>query len=573
MAADLKRAPRPAPSLDGEAAAHAPATRSADAGVGLAPREWRRRRFSSLTFRILALNLLALVALAGGLLFLNQFREGLLEARIEALLIEGKIIAGALGESAVDRASEVIALDSEAVRQIVRRTSEPTDTRARIFNADGVLLADTRTLSEAGREVLTLRLPDDGGESALFRVVAGTYDRIAALLPERTPLPPYVERSPQAAADYREVVAALDGRVAAEQRALGGDVIITVAVPIQSFKKVLGALLLSVDTADIEESVRNVRIAILEVSGLALAITVLMSLFLAGTIARPMRRLARAAERVRTGIGGRGDIPDFSHRRDEIGELSVALRDMTAALYSRLDAIEGFAADVAHEIRNPLTSLRSAVEALDTAKAPEQQRRLLAILRDDVDRIDRLITDISDASRLDAELSRSVMTRVDIAALLATLAEVHAATAPAGSAALSLDVEPGDDGLIVQGIDDRIGQVVSNVLANAMSFSPAGGTVRIAAHAAPGAKPAVEIVVEDEGPGFPADTFDRVFERFYTSRPRREAFGKHSGLGLSISRQIVEAHRGRIWAENRLGPQGEIAGGRIVIRLPRGTAA
>ena len=563
--------PPPTPRPDGEwRDRETPRANAASAPTP--PRQWRRGRFSSLTFRILALNLIALIALVGGLLYLNQFREGLVEARIGALLIEGKIVAGALGESAVDRSSEAIALDGAAVRQIVRRTTEPTDTRTRIFGADGTLIADSRTLSEAGREVEALRLPDDEDESAIFRVVARTYNRIIDLLPERGPLPPYVERTPQAASDYGVVLAALDGRVAAEQRALGGGAIITVAVPIQSFKKVLGALMLSVDTTGIEESVRDVRFAILQVSGVALALTVLMSLFLAGTIARPVRRLARAAERVRTGIGGRAAIPDFSNRRDEIGELSAALRDMTAALYSRLDAIEGFAADVAHEIRNPLTSLRSAVEALDNAKAPEQRRKLFAILRDDVDRVDRLITDIADASRLDAELSRSAKTRVDMAALLATLAEVHSATAPAGSAGLMLNVDPGAGDLVIQGIEDRVGQVIRNVLANAMSFSPPGGAVRIAAHAAAGPEDAVEIAIEDDGPGFPADALARVFDRFYTSRPRPEAFGKHSGLGLSISRQIVEAHHGRIWAENRRAPDGDIIGGRIVIRLPRGGA-
>ena len=529
-------------------------------------RPWRRGRFSSLTFRILALNLIALVALVGGLLYLNQFREGLVEARVEALLIEGQIIAGALGESAVDRESEAIALDAEAVRKIVRRTTEPTAARARIFGADGALLADSRTLSEAGREVEALGLPEDEEESAFFRVVAGTYDRVIALVPERTPLPPYVERAPQSATDYGEVVAALAGEAATRQRALGDGAIITVAVPIQSFKKVLGALLLSVDNTDIERSVRNVRVAILQVSGLALAITILMSLFLAGTIARPVRRLARAAEGVRTGLGGRMDIPDFSRRRDEIGELSVALRDMTEALYGRLDAIEGFAADVAHEIRNPLTSLRSAVEALDKAKTPDQHRRLMAIIRDDVDRVDRLITDISDASRLDAELSRSTKTRIGIDALLAAAAEVHMAAGPGG---LAFDIDAGQDGLVVQGIENRIGRVIGNVLANAISFSPPGGRVRISARAA--GDRTVEISVEDDGPGFPQDALDRVFDRFYTARPESEAFGKHSGLGLSISRQIVEAHHGRIWAENRHEPDGKIIGGRIMIRLPRHT--
>jgi two-component system sensor histidine kinase ChvG len=298
---------------------------------------------------------------------------------------------------------------------------------------------------------------------------------------------------------------------------------------------------------------------------------VVLSTLLARTIAEPVRRLADGAERVRRRIRSRVEIPDFTDRRDEIGHLSGTLRDMTNALYSRIEAIESFAADVAHELKNPLTSLRSAVETLPLAKSEDSRARLLAIIQHDVRRLDRLISDISDASRLDAELQRQEAAPVDLTKLLKTLVTVANEVRGDDCVAVSLKFEGGSPSdFTVPGHDSRLGQVIDNLIHNARSFSPPGGTVRVTCRRL---RNQVEITVDDDGPGIQPDALERIFERFYTDRPE-QGFGQNSGLGLSISKQIVEAHGGRIWAENRLGAAGGLAGGpkvfgaRFVVRLP-----
>jgi two-component system sensor histidine kinase ChvG len=283
-----------------------------------------------------------------------------------------------------------------------------------------------------------------------------------------------------------------------------------------------------------------------------------------------VRRLADSAERVRRRIKTRVEIPDFTLRRDEIGHLSGALREMTAALYNRIEAIEMFAADVAHELKNPLTSLRSAVETLPLARNENSRARLLAVIEHDVRRLDRLISDISDASRLDAELQRQDMAPVDLRRLLTTLTSVANETRLGHDVAVEVRFEGrGSETFSVPGHDSRLGQVISNLLSNAQSFSNAGGKVRIICRRV---RSEIEIVVDDDGPGIRADALERIFERFYTDRPH-QGFGQNSGLGLSISKQIIEAHGGRVWAENRIGPLGEdgeqtVAGARFVVRLP-----
>jgi two-component system sensor histidine kinase ChvG len=323
----------------------------------------------------------------------------------------------------------------------------------------------------------------------------------------------------------------------------------------------------------VEASVRELRVDILKLCLGALLVTALASIYLSGTITRPILRLAAATERVRRGqrrIGGaeafRADaaIPDMRGRGDEIGELSGALVDMTTALRQRLDEIERFAADVAHEIRNPLTSLKSAVETAARVQDPARRERLMQVIVEDVQRIDRLIGDISGASRLDAELSRATARPIDVARLLGTLVEVHEATRADGAPLLDLDLPAGVE-LRVSGIEDRLGQVLRNLIANAVSFSPPGGRISLAAARVGGM---VEISVSDEGPGIPEASLERIFERFYSSRPEGEKFGKHSGLGLSISRQIVAAHGGTLRAANRPGVGDRPGGARFVIALP-----
>jgi two-component system, OmpR family, sensor histidine kinase ChvG len=388
----------------------------------------------------------------------------------------------------------------------------------------------------------------------------------------RGDLPLYRELGPDNGNGYQEVAQSLNGQKSSMVRVNDrGEVIVSVAVPVQHFRAVHGALMLSTQGDDIDQMVTAERLAILKVGGVASAVMIVLSLLLASAIAGPVRRLADSAERVRRRIRTRVEIPDFTRRRDEIGHLSGALRDMTDALYNRIEAIEMFAADVAHELKNPLTSLRSAVETLPLARSESSRARLLAVIEHDVKRLDRLISDISDASRLDAELQRQDMTPVDLRRLLNTLTSVANETRLGHDVAVEARFEGRSvaDTFSVPGHDSRLGQVISNLLVNAQSFSEAGGKVRIVCRRV---RSEIEIVIDDDGPGIREDAMERIFERFYTDRPH-QGFGQNSGLGLSISKQIIEAHGGRIWAENRAGPAGTdgeatIAGARFVVRLP-----
>ena len=529
-------------------------------------RTGRRAIFSPLTRRVLAVNILALAILVGGLLYLDEYQSSLIDAEIQALRTQGEIIAGALGEGAV-QTDEVgnQRLSRVKARQMVRRLVDPVRTRARLFGATGDIVADSRTLVGPGGAVQVEELPPPQQEGYLSSLMLDVYDAIISWLPWRETLEPYRESSNQRAEQYREVMKALVGEADSAVRAApDSGLVLTVAIPVQRYKQIAGALLMSFGGEDIEQSVRAVRLDILKVFGVALAVTILLSLYLAGTITRPIRRLAAAAEQVRHAHGRQHSIPDFSGRQDEVGELAGALREMTDALWKRMDAIERFAADVAHEIKNPLSSLRSAVETATRVQDAEQQRRLMAIIQDDVQRLDRLITDISDASRLDAELSRAETTAVDIGRLLSTLKEVHPQTAGQDIPRLRIEGTDQQD-LEVAGIEGRLGQVLRNLISNAISFSPSDGLISLKMWDDAWF---VNVSVEDQGPGIPDGKLEAIFDRFYSERPVQEKFGLHSGLGLSISRQIVEAHGGSIRAENCYDG-GTRTGARFILRLPK----
>ncbi|MHA1571841.1 MAG: stimulus-sensing domain-containing protein, partial [Alphaproteobacteria bacterium] len=440
-----------------------------------------------------------------------------------------------------------------------------THTRARLFAPTGEMLADTRALASGLVRIEQLTLPTT--DLSINDMLVQAFEYVVNWLPGRSELPVYRELPQQSAADYEEVQKALFGQGFGAVRSDGGQgMVISVAVPVQRYKQIVGAVMLSTDSTEIEAGLRAVRLDIIKVSGVALAVTILLSLYLAATIARPLRRLAIAAERVRHGQGRQVEIPDFSNRGDEIGDLSRDLRQMTSALWQRMDAIEQFAADVAHEIKNPLTSLRSAVETTARVTDPEQQRRLMSIILEDVQRLDRLISDISDASRLDAELSRAETETLDLGQLLAALVEVERANTRPGAPQVSLQLPDGDI-LHAIGIEGRLGQVFRNVIANAVSFSPPDGHITCRAERDDGI---VRVIIEDEGPGIPGSKLDAIFDRFYSDSrvgvSQRE--GSHSGLGLSISRQIIDAVGGHIWAENRRDPSGKIVGARFVVEVP-----
>jgi len=553
--------------------------------------------FSSLTRRILFLNLAALIVLVSGILYLNQFREGLIDARVESLLTQGEIIAGAVAASAsVDTNSITIdpekllelqagqsisptnsnenldfPINPERVAPVLRRLISPTRTRARIYDDDASLILDSRYLYSSG-QVLRYDLPPAEAVSPGWTEMVTTwFNRFF----QRRDLPLYREPPGADGSIYPEVMNALTGGRGAVVRVTDkGELIVSVAVPVQRFRAVLGVLLLSTQAGDIDKIVHAERMAIFRVFGVAAMVNIVLSLLLASTIATPLRRLSAAAVRVRRGARAREEIPDFSERQDEIGNLSVALRGMTNALYDRIAAIESFAADVSHELKNPLTSLRSAVETLPLARNEHSRKRLMDVIQHDVRRMDRLISDISDASRLDAELARQDGVAVDMRQLLTDLVDIARQTRSGGKeVAIELKIDKrgaAKSAFTVLGHDLRLGQVVTNLIENARSFVPeTGGRITIRLRRRRGT---VQVLIEDNGPGIRAEVIERVFERFYTDRPDGEDFGQNSGLGLSISRQIIEAHGGSLTAENIPGDEtGAWQGARFIIELPAET--
>ncbi len=547
--------------------------------------------FSSLTHRIVVLNLFALVALLSGILYLNQFRAGLIDARVESLMTQAEIIAVAIASSNSSSPDQMnldadellkqdqdrpdapsddtpagvdFSINPERVVPVLSRLISPTRTRARIFEKDASLLIDSRALYQRGDFLPTDEKPQKSAEPR-------TIDRIVEFMSRIfTGIQYPIDPDSLSSSDYPEVAQALAGNASSiVRRTTKGELVVSVAVPIQKNHSLLGALLLSTQGGDIDAIVRAERLAILRVFAAAASITVVLSIFLAATVAVPLHRLAAAADRVRRSIRAREELPDYSSRGDEIGHLSTSFRDMTSALYSRLDAIEHFAADVSHELKNPLTSLRSAVETLPLARTEASRDRLLDIIQHDVRRLDRLISDISDASRLDAELAREDGRPVDLIQLVRAVANVQQELARKKEQTIEVDVGPdprGNQAYGVVGHDSRLGQVLTNLIDNARSFSPEHGTIRIAMRRDGGD---VIVRVDDDGPGIRAEQIERVFERFYTDRPEQEGFGNNSGLGLAISEQIVAAHRGSIKAANRMAADGEsVLGASFTIRLP-----
>lgn len=557
------------PDRDGRGGANrrtgaAPADRTDTARVR------KRRLISPISSHILAINMLALSILVAGVLYLGDYRKSLIESELAAMETQAQLFAVALAEGAVQIGdSSEQRLANGIMNQMLRRLVAATGTRARLFHRSGELIADSRYFGKSVDSVEVQQLPPLGDAAADGPVgdLLDAYDRITRWLPGTMPLEVYKEVTQPTAADYPEVMGALMGDDSHRIRAFNKDsMMMSVAVPVQRYKRVLGALMITKRSDAIDQALLDIRLDILNIFLVVIAVTSILSVYLARTLARPIKRLAAAADRVRRDHSREEEIPDFTHRNDEIGDLSLALRDMTEALWTRMDAIERFAADVAHEIKNPLTSLRSAVETAARLKDPDQQRKLMAIIQDDVGRLDRLISDISDASRLDAELSRAEKGRVDLAAMLSTLVEVHSAGGDGRGPKLSFKGVDARD-MIVEGMEGRLVQVFRNLITNAVSFSPPGGAIRITASAD---KTAVQVTVDDEGPGIPNGKEAAIFTRFYTERPQSEKFGTHSGLGLSISKQIVDAHGGEIRASNRLGAAGKVLGARFTVTLPAG---
>jgi two-component system sensor histidine kinase ChvG len=544
--------------------------------AAIQPRRFRRRWVSPLLRRILLVNALPLALLVVALLYLNQYQNGLLEAQVVALREQARVFAGALGESAVATDDpDNPKLVTEIARPLLRRLTDPTpDAEAKLYAPDGTLVADSRVREGPGGKVATEPLPPMPDHGPIGGMIGWTYDQVLSWIPHREQRP-LVDLAPGAGLEWQPDVKEelrLDSSGQSREmppyirRTKENRLLVTVAEPVERDGHTVGIILLTREAREVDTSLFTVRMSILALFGMALALTVLLSWYLSLTIASPILRLAGIAAMMREGHGRTGTVPSrLLARHDEVGALATALADSAEALWARMDAIERFAADVAHEIKNPLSSIRSAIETLRRIEDPARQKQLLTIIGQDVMRLDRLISDVSDASRLDAELSRVTAERIDVVPILRILQELDEATRDEERDP-RLDVVAPPAELMVWAVEDRLVQVLRNLIGNAHSFSPALGRIAVRAR---DVADTVEISVEDDGPGIPEANLEHVFDRFYSERPMGETFGQHSGLGLSISRQIVEALRGRISAENRRDSAGKVLGARFVVRLPK----
>ena len=543
-----------------------------------ARKRFRQRWVSPLLRRILLVNALPLALLVVSVMYLDQYQNGLLEAQVGALREQARVFAGALGESAVlTTEPENPRLVPEVARSLLRRLTDPTpDAQAKLYAPDGAILADSRVREGPGGTVITTDpLPPVPDHGPVLSWISGAYDQVMEWLPHKRPVPLVDSTASGGAADWqpdvKEELRLASSNQSREtppyiRRTRDNRLLVTVAVPVERDRKTVGIISLTREAREVDSSLLTVRLSILALFGMALVLTVLLSWYLSLTIARPILRLAGAAADMREGQGRTGSVPpSLLARRDEIGALATALSDSASALWARMDAIERFAADVAHEIKNPLSSIRSAIETLRRIEDPVRQRQLLAIIGQDVLRLDRLISDVSDASRLDAELSRVTAEQVDVVPILRTLEELDEATRDEDNDP-RLEVVAPPNGVFVWAVEDRLVQVLRNLIGNAQSFSPPRGRIVVRVRELGNM---AELSVEDDGPGIPEANLEHIFDRFYSERPKGESFGQHSGLGLSISRQIVEALRGQIAAENRRDADGRVLGARFVVRLPR----
>lgn len=496
----------------------------------------------SLTPRILAVNIFALVMLAGGFFYLDSYRARIVDSRVEQASREARLIAQAVAMTPpTDRTA------------LIERVASEADIRIRLYDRAGRLTLDTRAL---GLNNFVLRDPDkDPWNQSAARFLDAVIDTVAGADRDKQ----FRERAPTNGLDWPDLAAALrSGESSATVwRAPDRTPVITAAAPYGPE----GAVFTSSNARDITQTVRVERFRLGVVLAFTAGLSIFLSLFLARTIVRPLRRLARAAVRVRLGRAREVVVPRLPERRDEIGHLARSLSDMSLALRARIDATEAFAADLAHEIKNPLASLRSAVDGLMAVRDPALQEQLLAVVRDDVLRLDRLISDISEASRLDAQLSRAKFDPVDLGAMLAAMVEDRTSRGVERDIRLRFDAPMGPMPRVM-GEGARLERVFANLIDNAVSFSPDGGTVALSLTAS---GDMLEARVEDEGPGVPEEAREAIFRRFHTDRPEGEEFGKHSGLGLAIARTIVEGHQGSIGVETR---EDRIRGARFVVRLP-----
>jgi two-component system sensor histidine kinase ChvG len=540
-----------------------PSRRFTASGTATTRREGVRRRWlldSRIARLLFFWNFVALAILCAGALLLAEMRAQLIRAKAESLATQGELIASALADTATKGEPEPSLQDRNA-REVLRRLMVPESTRVRLFTPAGELVADTDLLSD---RVIQAPLPPlrPDGETPRGRSLLDALTPPAVL-----PWTPDFTLAEEIASAARGV--SLSGQRKGDQ----GARVVSVSLPIQHVQAVVGVLTL--ESGDVEAILQAERRAMLPFIGAATLIMFVATLLLALLIAEPLQTLAKVADRLRLGQATRLEAPPVLLRRnDEIGDLARSLKGMVEALLERIDANERFAADVAHEIKNPLTSIRSAVETARAVEDKTQREKLLSIIAADVGRVDRLITDISRASRIEAETARGAPAPVDLARMLPQIVDTYEATRRAGEVAVVF-VGPPPAHAIVMGQEGPLGQVLRNLIDNAKSFSPEVGDVSVYVKEDQRRDGRwLRIYVDDAGPGVPEENLETIFERFYTQRPKGAAFGTNSGLGLSIVRQIIESHKGRVWAENIPGPQrGEVLGARFIVELPAAPAA
>ncbi len=523
------------------------------------------RRVTGLTLRIIAVNAIALLILMIGILYLGQYQKRTIETRLETFGIELELVASALSEG-IEIDIETNRVDYKLAKTMAERMGLSLNQNLLIFDASGMLIAK----STYEGEIQKSKLQSIEVLKKMARVILN-------LLPDRQVLPAYPNILSVNIADHPDAADALTGQTSLSVwQGEESRVFLAAAAPLYKNGKLLGVIMMTREGHDIEREIARVWIDVLRVFGITLVLTTLLSIYLSGVIARPLKRLARAAEAVRKGKATADDIPDMSHRHDEIGELSLVLKQMTHALWDRMDSIERFAADVSHELKNPLTSLKSAVETAQIVKKKEDREKLMKIIHHDIERLDRLITDISNASRIDSEMSREAFDKIEMKGLLQSLMDAYKDPLDRKKQTIEWQSQATFDGVhitlessasenvSVMGVESRLMQVFQNILSNALSFSSKDQKIKITVTQN---QDTLSVIFQDQGPGIPENKLENVFERFYSERPDHEDYGRHSGLGLSICKQIIEAHGGEITAENAKNASGEIIGARFTVIL------
>lgn len=541
----------------------------------------KERRITNLTLKIMGVNALAVITLIFGVVYLSQYHTTLVASKLEHFETELMLITAAITEGAIvaeNDAQDEERLSKSKAEILAARLGATLDKRILVFDSHQKMIVDTDIVIEQRKiKPIFQVLREEERKLESVEVLKDMAGWIISIFPQHNTLPLFEGVLSDNADDYNDVVEAFRKKLSMTPwRDASNELLLTAAMNIKGSKGVVGAVMVISDGDDIDEALGDAWFNILKIFLVTLLITVLLSIYLSGVIARPLRKLASAAENVRKGKLKHTEIPDMSDRNDEIGELSIVLRDMTHALWDRMDTIEAFAADVSHEIKNPLTSLKSAVETAGIVKKKEDLDRLLEIIKHDIERLDRLITDISGASRLDAELSREAFGKINFKILLRNLLDSYKSPleretenqhnsdeALKDGILITLDM-PDHTSVYVRGSEGRLIQVFQNVISNALSFSPLKTSIKILA-TVQGRR--VSVAIEDEGPGIPEKQLDNIFKRFYSERPEHEKYGQHSGLGLSICKQIINAHNGIIYAENRKDRDGKIIGARFVVVL------